>query len=75
MQQFTDLDRKLAVYSAAKTKNDAAIEALEKASNGRETPDWALVHRQAAAAMEEFDALVALRGVSAWPTAYRRWRR
>jgi hypothetical protein len=75
LQQFTDLDRKLAVYSAAKTKNDAAIKALEEASKGRGTPDRVLVHRQAAAAMEEFDALVALCGVSAWPTAYRRCRR
>jgi hypothetical protein len=75
VQQLTDLDRLFAVYSAAKTKYDAAINALNEASRAGGAPDRQLMHRQAAAAMEEFDALVALRGISAWPTTYRRWNR
>jgi hypothetical protein len=73
LQQFTHLDRLFAVYSAAKAKHDFAINALNEASRAGGAPDRQLMHRQAAAAMEEFDALVALRGVSAWPTPYRRW--
>jgi hypothetical protein len=49
-------------YRAAKARHDEAIAAIKRASTGRRTPDPELIRAQAAAALEEFDALAALRG-------------
>jgi len=57
------LDREplFAAYRAAKAKHDAAIDALKQATRARRTPDADLVRAQAEAAVEEIDALAALR--------------
>lgn len=51
-----------AAYRAAKARHDAAIAALKGATRARRAPDPELVRAQAEAALEEFDALAALRG-------------
>ena len=48
-------------YRAAKARHDEAIAALRRASTGRKPVDPELIRAQAAAALEEFDALAALR--------------
>jgi hypothetical protein len=48
-------------YRRAKARHDEAIAALKQASSGRSPPDPRLVQAQAAAALEEFEALAALR--------------
>ena len=56
-------DRRSRALRAAKAIHDTVIGALKKATSGRAPPDPVLVERQAAAAMEEFNALAALRGL------------
>jgi hypothetical protein len=56
-------DQLFEAYRAAKARHDDAIAALKQASNGRSRPDPELVRRQAAAALEEFEAMAALRGL------------
>ena len=51
-------------YRAAKARHDAAIAALRAASSGRTPPDPELIKRQAEAAVEEIDALAAIRGLA-----------
>ena len=59
-----DVDGLIEAYRTAKAEHDAAITALKQAANSRVPPDPELVRRQAAAAMAEFEALAALRGVA-----------
>ncbi len=56
-------DHLFEAYRTAKARHDAAITALKQASTGRSRPDPELVRRQAAAALEEFEAMAALRGL------------
>jgi hypothetical protein len=49
-------------YRIAKARHDVTIEALKQAARWREPPDADLVKRQAEAACEEIDALIAVRG-------------
>lgn len=51
-------------YRAAKAKHDAAIAALRAATLGRAPPDPELIQRQAEAAVEEIDALSAVRALA-----------
>ena len=58
----SDQEALFEAYRAAKARHDEAIAAIKRASTGRRTPDPELIRAQAAAALEEFDALAALRG-------------
>lgn len=60
----TETDPLFEAYRQAKARHDAAITALKQASTGRTPPDPGLVQAQAAAALEEFEAMAALRGVT-----------
>jgi len=56
-----DREPLFAAYRAAKAKHDEAIAALKRATRVRASPDPDLVRAQAEAALEEIDALTALR--------------
>lgn len=56
-----DREPLFAAYRAAKARHDEAIAALKRATRARAQPDAELVRAQAEAALEEFDALTALR--------------
>lgn len=59
-----DVEALYEAYRAAKARHDAAIAALRAASNGRTPPDPELIRRQAEAAVDEIDALAAVRGLN-----------
>lgn len=56
-----DREPLFAAYRAAKAKHDEAIAALKRATRARTAPHPDLVRAQAEAALEEIDALTALR--------------
>ena len=56
-----DREPLFAAYREAKAKHDEAIAALKRATRARTAPDPELVRAQAEAAVEEIDALTALR--------------
>lgn len=58
-----DAESLFLAYRAAKARHDAAIAALKQATFGRKPPDPELVRRQAEAALEEIDALTAMRNL------------
>lgn len=60
----SETDPLFEAYRQAKARHDDAIAALRQASAGRAPPDPVLVQAQAAAALAEFEALAALRGLS-----------
>lgn len=62
-----DAEALFLAYRAAKARHDAAIGALKQATYGRTPPDPELVRRQAEAALEEIDALTAVRGLAKPP--------
>jgi hypothetical protein len=51
-------------YRSAKARHDAAITALKAASRGGVSPDPGLLEEQTAAAVQEFDALAAVKEAS-----------
>jgi hypothetical protein len=63
-----DTESLFLAYRAAKAKHDAAIAALKQATYGRAPPDPELVRRQALAALEEIEALTAVRALAKPPT-------
>lgn len=60
----SDPDDLFEAYRLAKARHDETIAALKQASTGRTPPAPELVQAQAAAALAEFEALAALRGVT-----------
>lgn len=61
-RRSANLEALFETYRIAKARHDVTIEALKQAARWREPPDADLVKRQAEAACEEIDALIALRG-------------
>lgn len=60
-RRLMDREPLFAAYRAAKARHDEAIAALKQATRARIAPDPELVRAQAEAAVEEIDALTALR--------------
>lgn len=64
----SDAEAIFEAYRAAKAKHDAAVAALEAAAAGAaSSPDPELIRRQAEAAVEEIEALSAVRALARPP--------